>query len=210
MEIEAFIKPRVKKSVIGIKFNLIFYSIIALACFIILLLNSVFYITNPVILMINAIGIMLSAYFVYYGRYSFQQLRETEGGIQDLAVELRKKIDFYNRIYERWTWFIPTVTLILIFSINTLIDNQNGTFKINKPFLFAGINVAIFFGIYLINKITHEFWLKDIKSYLKDIDNQLMEETLDIESRKKKLTWWIFLIFLILTAMFIWGITRAI
>jgi hypothetical protein len=210
MEIEAYIKPRVKRSTFGIKFNLIFYTILAFASLIILILNSLFYITDPVILVVNAIGIILSAYIVYYGGYSYKQMRETEGGSGDLSLELQKKIDFYRRIYGKWTWFIPILTLILIFALGSLIDNQDGTYKINKPFIYVIINGVIFFGIYLVNKISHDFWLKDIKSYLQDIENQLMEGTLEIESRKRRFAWLIILIFILLTAMFIWGIIRAI
>jgi hypothetical protein len=210
MEIEAYIKPRVKRSTFSIKFNLIFYTILAFASLIILVVNSLFYITDPVFLVVNAIGIILSAYIVYYGVYSYQQMRETEGGSGDLSLELQKKIDFYRNIYGKWTWFIPILTLILIFALGTLVDNQDGTYKINNPLLYAGINVVIFLGIYLVNKVSHDFWLKDIKSYLKDIENQLMEGTLEIESRKRRFAWLIFLIFIVLTAMFIWGIIRAI
>jgi hypothetical protein len=206
MEIEAYIKPRVKKSSIGIKFNLIFYTLLAFACLIILVLNSFIYITDPVILLINAFGIILSAYIIYYGGYSYQKIRQTEKGTENLSLELQKKIDFYNRIYGKWKWYIPILILILIFAVGSLVDNQDGSYRINKPIFYAIINGVIFFFIYLVNKITHDFWLKEIKSYLQDIGNQLMEGTIEIETRRKKYAWVIFLIIILLTAFFIWGI----
>jgi hypothetical protein len=210
MEIETYIKPRVKKSSAVVKINLFFYTIIAFAVFIILALNSIYFITNPVVLTVNAIGMIISAFIIYYGWYSYKQFNGTESGIHDLSVELHNKIEFYSRIYERWMWIIPTLTLLLIFAVGTMIDNENGTYRINKPLLFISINVIIFMGIYLINKVSHLFWLREIKDYLSDVDNQLMEGTLKIESRKKKYFWLIFLVFILLTVFFIGGIIKAI
>lgn len=209
MEIEAYIKPKVKKSSLGIKFNLSFYTIMAIAAFIILAINSIYFITQPIILLFNLTGMIISAFLVYYGWFSYKRFRETESGTEDLSSELRKKIDFYSRIYERWMWFIPTITLVLIFALNTLVDHENGTFKINKPLLFIGINIFIFTGIYLINKVSQRHWLREIKDYLNDLDSQLLEGTLKMESRKKKFAWLLLLIFVILTAFLILGIIMA-
>jgi hypothetical protein len=206
MEIEAYIKPRVKKSSLGVKLNLSFYTIMAFASLLILMINSIFFITNPIIHLINIIGIFISGYFVYYGWYSFRQLKSTESGIRDLSTELRKKIDFYSHIYERWIWFVPTVTLLLIFAVTTLVDHEDGTYRINKPFLIIGINLFIFVGLYLLYKVSHQYWLKDIKDYLNDVDHQLLEGSLEIETRKKKFAWLIVLIVILLSAFLIWGI----
>jgi len=209
MEIEAYIKPRVNKTSRSVKFNIYFYTILAFACVVMLIINCVYYISNPIILTVNAIGILMSSYIVYYGWYSYVQFKGIETGNHDLSSELLKKIDFYYRIYERWMWFIPTITIILIFALNTMVDNQNGTYRINRPWLYAGINLVIYVGIYLLNKVSHTIWLGDIKKYLNDLENQIIESSLKIESRKKKYAWLLVLILMILAAFFVWGIIKV-
>jgi hypothetical protein len=75
--------------------------------------------------------------------------------------------------------------------------------------LFIGVNLFLFIGIYLLNKATHRYWLREIKDYLNDLNLQLLEGTLKIESRKKKYFWLILLVFIILTAFLILGIFMA-
>jgi hypothetical protein len=209
MEIEAYIKPRIRKTSLSIKFNLLFYSALALVVIGLLLINCMNYFSNSIILIINVSIIYLSGYILYFGWNGFKEFRDTETGSGKYTTELKKKLNFFNRIYERWLLFIPILTLSLIYSINTMIDNQDGIYKINKPFLYISINLIIFIGIYLMNKVHSNLILADFKKYILDLENEVLEKTLEIDIRRKRYIWVFISITIILIIFFILGLIKS-
>jgi hypothetical protein len=108
----------------------------------------------------------------------------------DLTTTIRSQIRFYKRDYEIWLWLVAFSVLLLTFAVNTMVDNDNGIYRINNPLTYAGLQIGIFFFMYLILKAAHYPLLKELRAHLSDLENQTTEATARFETQKRKWRWW--------------------
>ena len=98
---------------------------------------------------------------------------------------------------------------VLSFAIGTYIDNVDGTFRINRTGVFIGITLTVFFFIYGINKFSSWLYTRDLKNYLRDLENSTLDNSVEVEKRKRRSKPFIIAAFIIFTLLLIYGIIRA-
>lgn len=203
------LKPRISKVYWGFNFNLIVYLLAILASIIMLSMNLYGYRTNPVMLTVESALLGLSIIFLGYGIFIFMKIREINNFSKDLTELLQSKIKFLRFHYEIWLILTAFIAWILTFSLGTLVDNQDGIFRINKVGFFVIISLVMLGFIYGVQKLSAELFLRTLKAYLTDLEANYLGHTEKIESKRKKMRWIYFVILIILTVTFILSLLKA-
>lgn len=203
-----YLKPKVSKVSWTFSFNLIFYLLALLASIVILSMNLYGYRTNPVMLAVELGLLFLSLIFLGYGVFIFMKIREINNFSKDLHELLVSKLKFLRFHYEIWLIITAIVVYILSFALNTLVDNQDGFYRINKVGFFVVISVAMLVFIYAVQKISAEVSLHNLKVFLTVLETSDMTQTENIEQKKRKLRWIYLAAIILLTAMLILGVVK--
>ena len=189
--------------------NLLTYLTALMASIVLLSMNIYGYRFNPVMFWVEIGLLFLSLLFLGYGAFVFIKLREINNFTKNLHELLNEKLKFIKVHYEIWLIITALIVVILSFSLNSLVDNQDGIFRINKVKIFVFGNIAMFGFIYVVQKISAATSTNMLKAYLNDLKANYLDQTNQIESRRKKLRWVYIISGLILLGGFILGILKA-
>ncbi|KPK85315.1 MAG: hypothetical protein AMS27_07740 [Bacteroides sp. SM23_62_1] len=203
------LKPRISKVYWTFNFNLILYLLAILASIVMLSMNLYGYRTNPVMLTVESGLLVLSLIFLGYGFFIFMKIREINNFSKDLRDLLQSKLRFLRFHYEIWLILTAIIAWILTFSLGTLVDNQDGVFRINKVGFFVIISLTMLVFIYGVQKLSTEVSMRKLKAYLNDLEASYLGHTEEIEAKNKKMLWVYFVILVILTITFILSLLKA-
>jgi hypothetical protein len=207
--ISDYLKPKVSKVNWTFSFNLVFYLVALLAGIIMLSMNLYGYRTNPVMLSVESGLLLLSLAFMGYGMFIFMKIREINNFSKDLRELLESKIRFLNFHYEIWLIITAFIIWILSFALGTLVDNQDGIFRINKAGVFIATSVGMLLFIYMVQKLSAEISLRNLKVFLADLEASSVDQTERFEKRRKKMRWIFILGIILLIALLILGVVKA-
>jgi hypothetical protein len=207
--ITQYLKPKVSKVYWSFKFNLIFYLLAVLASIIMLTINLFGYLTNPVMFIVESGLLCFSLVFLGYGFFIFLRIREINNFSKDLRELLQSKIKFLRFHYEIWLIITAIVVWILSFALNTLIDNQDGIYRINRVGVFVLTTLTMLVFIYGAQKLSAERSLRTLRAFLTDLENNYLCQTDKIELKRKKKRWILAAIGIILTITLILGLLKA-
>ena len=208
-ELEGFLKPRISKAALSLNLNILVYMAAQTAAMILIGFDLYGYRSNQIMLKVLIPMFIVCSSFFGYGVFLLTYIWQVNHGNYDLVTAIKRKLKVYRTHYEVWMWIGAVSLLILTFALNTLIDNDQGTYRINHPVFFAIICLLVILFIYGSQKIAQFFAIKQIRVYLTDIQNDVLEGSCRFEeTRKLKLIIFIIL-FIILTITFIWGLIRA-
>jgi hypothetical protein len=208
--ITQYLQEKTLKGNRAIHFNLIFYGFIQLANIVLLSLNLAGYQNNPSMIwaliaqLAFTIGILIFSMDVFY---KFKKINDYSDSLQSL---IKKQLWFYRKPYEIFLLLASLSAIILMINVNLYIDNDNGSYAINNKLMFVGITLAAFLFIYFSQKATSLLGLRRLKSYLTDLQQGVLEQSQRMESSRKRYLWLWILVFIILTAAFVFGILKAI
>jgi hypothetical protein len=203
------LKPRLSKVNLSLNFNLIFYLLVGLANIVLLSMNLYGYRNNPIMFATESGLLGLSMVFLGYGVFILIRIREINNFRKDIHSLLQDKIKFMRYHYEIWLIITSIAAWILSFALNTLVDNQDGFYRINRIGLFISITIAMLLFIYGVQKLTTELTLRTLKAFLNDLETSYLEQTTEIERKAKKIRWFYLIIFFILTITCILGLLKA-
>jgi len=206
--ISDYLKPKVSKVSWTFSSNLVFYLAALLASIIMLSMNLYGYRSNPVMLVAESGLLLLSVIFLGYGIFIFMKIREINNFSKDLHELLDTKIKFLRFHYEIWLIITAFVVWILSFAMNTLIDNKDGFYRINRVGSFIIISIIMIVFIYTVQKVSAEISLRHLKAFLSDLEASYLSQTGIIEQKKKKLRWFYIICIILLTAMLILGVLK--
>jgi len=207
--IEQYLKPRITKSSFPFLFNLVYYFVIQVATIGLLVADIIGYSSNPTMLSALIPMLVLTVGFLVFGYYCFLKYRAISNYAENLVHLLKEQLKFIRIHYETLLVIFSFSVIILIFALGTLVDNQDGTFRINNPLFYAEINIAIFLFTYGMLKLSGFLSTRPLKIYLNDLQNSVLEGTQQLEQRKKRYYWIGIVLILIFIALLILGIFRA-
>lgn len=208
--ITQYLQEKTLKGNRGIHFNLIFYGALQLANIVLISMNLAGYQNNAsliwvlISLLVISIGTLIFSLDVYY---KFKKINNYSDSLQSL---IQQQLWFYRRPYEIFLILASLSAIILMTNINLYIDNDNGTYIINNKLMFVGITVAAFLFIYLAQKATSLLSLRSLKAYLSDLQQGVLDQSQLIERKKKRFLWLWLTLFVVLTAVLILGILKAV
>jgi hypothetical protein len=167
------------------------------------------YRSNPVMLKVFIPMLIACSTFFGYGVFLLSYIRQISHGDFDLVTTIKRKLKVYRTHYEAWMWIGAVSTLFLSFALNTLVDNEQGTYRINRPVFFVVISCLVLAFIYGVQKIAQFFAVHQIKVYLADLQNDVLEGSRQLRQASRKYVVIFLILAIILTILFIWGIIKA-
>ena len=66
---------------------------------------------------------------------------------------------------------------LLQFAINTMVDNQDGEYRINQPAFFAGVSIGMILLMYAVMKIAQYPLVRELKAIVRDLEHQVTDST---------------------------------
>lgn len=208
-ELEAFLQPKVSKATLPLNSNIFVYMAVQLAAMVLIGFDLYGYRSNPVMLKVFIPMLIVCSFFLGYGVFLLSYIWQINHGGLDLVTAINRKLKVYRTHYEAWMWIGAVSSLFLIFALNTLIDNDRGTYRINRPVFFAVICLLVLFFIYGAQKIAQFFAVRQVRVYLADLQNDTLEGSHRLEKAKRQYMVVFLILVLILTILFIWGIIKA-
>jgi hypothetical protein len=166
------------------------------------------YRSHPLMLGVETGLLIVSLLFLGYGVFILMKIREINTYTKDLGELLKAKLKFLRFHYEIWLICTAIVVLILSFALNSLVDNQDGLYRINNVILYVGINVGILLFVYGVQKLTAILNLGALRIYLKDLERGYLQKTTILEDRKRRLKWIFILIGVILLITAVLGFLK--
>ena len=129
--------------------------------------------------------------FVYliYKHNSFNKLDQLGLSLHDLIVA---KIHIFNKSLSLVHQAISIGLILLVFSLNLIVDNDQGNYKVNNIWLYIGFLVIAYLISVLMLHLSHNLYLKQYRTALDDLNTSKLTK-MDAELRKYK---WIRLFFL--------------
>ena len=208
-ELEAFLRPKVSKAALSLNLNIFVYMAAQLAAMILIGFDLYGYRSNPVMLKVLIPMLIVSSSFFGYGVFLLNYIWQISHGSFDLVTAINRKLKAYRTHYEAWMWIGAVSSLFLIFALNTLIDNDQGTYRINRPIFFAVISLSVLLFIYGVQKSAQLMAVREIKVYLADLQNELLEGSLRLEKAKRRYRIITVILVVIFTILFILGLIKA-
>jgi len=208
-QLEGFLKPRIKKASLSINLNLAVYMILQVAAMAFIGMDLYGYRANPPLLAVLVTMLFLCAGFLGYGVFLANYLRQISLGTYDLATMIRKRIKAYGVHYEIWMWMGAVSALCLGYALNAWVDNDQGTYRINQPAVFVVTSLAVLVFIYGAQKINQWVVLREIKAYLADLQANVLEQSHQLETSKRRHLFISVTLMIILLLLFVLGIIKA-
>lgn len=208
-ELEAFLRPRVNKTALSLNFNILVYMAAQLAAMVLIGFDLYGYRSNPIMLKVLIPMFIVCSSFFGYGVFLLTYIWQVNHGNFDLVTAINKKLKVYRTHYEAWMWIGAVTLLFLIFALTTLVDNNQGTYRINRPVFFTVMCLLILLFIYGVQKIAQFIAVRQIRVYLADLQNDALEGSHQLEEAKRKQLVVYLILALIFTILFILGIIKA-
>ena len=208
-ELEAFLRPRISKATLSLNSNILVYMAAQLTTMILIGFDLYGYRSNPIMLKVLIPMFIVCSSFFGYGVFLLTYIWQVHHGNFDLVTAINKKLNVYRKHYEVWMWIGAVSLLFLTFALNTLVDNDQGTYRINRPVFFTLMCLLVLLFIYGVQKIAQRFAVRQIRIYLADLQNDALEGSHRIEKAKKKQMVIYLVLALILTLLFILGLIKA-
>jgi len=208
-ELEAFLKPKVNKATLSLNLNIVTYMAVQLAVMVLIGFDLYGYRSNPVMLKVLIPLFIACSSFFGYGVFLLSHIWQINHSDFDLVTAINRKLKAYRTHYEAWMWIGAVSTLLLIFALNTLVDNDQGTYRINRPVFFIVVSFLVLLFIYGVQKIAQFFAVQQIRVYLADIQNEVLEGSHQLQEARRKYVVIFLILAIILTILFIWGIIKA-
>ena len=186
-------------------FNILFYCFVQLANIILISMNLVGYINNPVMIWALIPQLILSIGILAFGVNIFYRLKVINNYSDTLSNLINKQLHFIKTDYEIWMVITSFSLLILIFAVNIFVDNDNGQYFIYNKIIYVITNIAVFLFIYGIQKFSSVFQLRALKIYLSDLKSGILDESMGLEKNRKKYKWFLIVIAIIFTIIAIAG-----
>jgi len=166
-------------SVIGFIYNLFFY------------LNNI-HITLTIITLI-----LLSSLIIVFLVSQTGHVRKTDRKITDLKSLLVTRIKYFNKQFPLVLHCISFSVVLVTFVLNLTMENNDGVFEIRKILILSTFYLFSYFMIFFLMKITHNSYLRQLRSALLNLEEGSLEDMDEELKRYKRIRKWIIGVLLI-------------
>jgi len=121
-----------------------------------------------------------------------------------LLESVRRRLAFLGPRFEAWLWMATLSVVLLSFALNSVIDSDIG-YRINKPAVFVGTNLAMVAICYGTLKLAFLPVVRELRATLQDLEDQLLERTAAVDRWKRGLRRWHLVLVAILVVSLLLG-----
>lgn len=208
-ELEAFLKPKVGKAMRRLNVNILVYMAAQAATMILIGFDLYACRSNPVMVTVLIPMLILCSAFFGYGVFLLGSIWQIHRGDFDLITAINRKLRLYRGHYEAWMWMGAVSVLFLTLALNTLIDNDQGTYRINRPVFFAVACLCVVLFIYGAQKIAQSVAIRHVRVYLEDLQNEALQGSRKLQEVRRRSVVLSLILVAILTLLFILGLIKA-
>jgi len=208
-EIAQALRPRVARSTWLLKGFLWLYLAVLLATLVLQGLNLAGYRSNAAMLAAHACvtvaAIGLSGFAVHLaGRIG--RLERVDG---DLAELVRRRLAFFRDEHELSLWAYSLAMLLLVWALTTWIDNADGVYRINRPWVFFGTLLGMLVFVYGATKASHRPLVRELRAVAEDLEAQMLERTLEADAATRRWRRWQLVLAVLLSLTVLLGLWVA-
>ena len=199
-QLTALLEPRVERGSRNLLHLVWTFLAVQMATLILGGANLVGYRSNPVMLAVEA-GVVLAALgFAAYGVNLHGKVRRLERMDETLESALRRRLAFFSSYASTWMWIAAFSLVVFTFALNSLIDNADGNYPINKPAVFVGVQVAMVLGLVVSFYLAQEPRSRELRAVLADLEAQVVDRTEAVDRELERGRRWRMLLAILLTA----------
>ena len=209
-ELQSILQPRVHKTARG--WSIVVWTYLAFVAATLVCEGMYVYTfrSNPLMLGVG-IGLVLSTLgFLAYGVHLLSEMTAIERADEDLVRKLRRRIRFYGARCEIWLWMAALSSVFLSFSVSTVVDAVDGTYRINRPGVFVAIVLGQLLFLYGAFKVGQYPFVHESKAILQDLEHQVTTGTERVRDLERQWRRWRVLLVVVFGLLLLWGIWRAI
>jgi len=209
-EIQAILQPQIRKSALGWRLVLWTYLAVIAGTLVCEGMNIYAFRTNPIMLTVGILLTFFTLGFLAYGIHIARELATIDQADESLVAKLQRRLRFHRTKCEIWLWMIALTAAFLSFAVSTMVDAQDGQYRINRPGVFIGVILGQILFTYAALKTGHYPFVRESKAILTDLENQVTTGTDQIKAFKRTWRLWTLLLVVLFTIFLIWGICSAI
>jgi len=209
-DIQAILAPRIRKNAFSLTMWVWVYLMVTAGTLVLHGINIHGYRTNPTMLVVQIAATVLSLGFIGYGIHLVGELGRMERADESVLATLRRRLRFHRSKFEIWIWIITATAYLLQFAINTMVDNQAGVYRINKPGVFIGVSIVMILLLYGVMKIAQYPVVQELRAMASDLEHEVTENTQRVDVLKRTWRVWGILIAIVCLALLVWGVFVAI
>ncbi len=176
-QIEQMLKTDVQKHSTALQMFVWIYVTILVATVVMNSFNIAAYQSNGSMVAIQTLLALISVGFIAYGLSLVRDIKKTDRMDQSLLTALQERMKVIRYKYERWYLIIGFSIVALTFAVTTMNGNENGHYTIHQPLIFILFTVAQFTIVYLLNKVAHYPYVRQLKAYIHDLEHQVTDQT---------------------------------
>lgn len=208
-ELDRIVRRGLKGSVSGWRFYVGTNLLALLAAIVLGLVNLAGYRGNPPMLAAELGVTLVAGVLLGFGVHVFRELQLIARADEPLMNALQRRLAFVRSKYELWLWAAALSCLLLIFTLATFIDNDNGVYRINQPLVFWGTLVATLLFIYGTGKLATYAPVREMRDALADLEAGTTKRIEATPARRRVLFWLMLAAVLLLTATAVLGMLKA-
>lgn len=208
-ELDRIVRQGMKGGVSGWRWYVATNLLALIATIILGLVNAAEYRGNPTMLAAELGVTLVAGALLAFGVHVFRELQRIERADEPLMDALRRRLAFVRSKYESWLWAAALTCLLLIFALTSFIDNQNGVYRINRPWVFWGTLAGVLLFIYGTGKLATYAPVREMRDALEDLKAGTTERIEATPARRRVVFWLMLAAVLFLTATAILGMLVA-
>jgi hypothetical protein len=188
--IEQLLRPSARRTGRALELLALSYTVMLVLAAALAAANLLGYRGNPTMLAVEGGVLALSAAFAAFGVRIYAELRRIGRSDLPLAEAVERRLAFYERRIEPWLLMAAATPWLLSFAINTLIDNDRGTYRINHPVEFGLVTAAMLVGTYAALRLSLVPIVAELRAVLHDLRAQVIEEMPRAEATRRRSRAW--------------------
>jgi hypothetical protein len=189
-EIVSALRPRLARGTRALRLQLWFYLALMLVTLVLGGVNIAAYWHHPTM---RAVQIALTLVVAGLACYGIRMLADpglVDRPADSLLGSVRRRLEFLGPRFELWMWMVAVSVAILAFAISSQVDYSIGGYRINKPLVFVGTNVATLLIVYGGLKLSSHAVVRELRATLEDLQDQLLERTAAVDRWKRGWRLW--------------------
>jgi len=204
-EIAAVLRPRVVKSARVLHGYVYGYLLAQLLTLVLAGANLSGYQSNPVMRAVEGAIAALAIAFAGYGIWLAGEVRWLDRMDLPLAQVVERRLRFHRTHYRNWLWITSLSLVLLTFALNSLVDNQGGSYRINQPLVFAGVQIAMVVFLAVGFRLAHAPYVAQLEATLGALEAQLLDRSQAAEQQGARRRRWQQLLAVLLLGLFVLG-----
>ena len=188
--LEELLRPSARRTGRSLEFLAISYVALLAAAALLAAFNLYGYRGNPTMLAVEGGVLLLSALFAGFGLRILAELCRIGRADRPLAEAIGERLAFYEQRIEPWLAMAAATPWLLSFAINSLIDNERGTYRINHPVEFGLLTAAMLIGMYVVLRLSLLPTAREMRAILHDLHAEVLDETRGVEAIRRRSRAW--------------------